>query len=99
MYFNYKHCYQIHKKALTILNNFDLKTRLLQQLEFVYYKKHVLFPCYNEASRIILQGFGISKKTDRYRFVFVNDGSSDDTKILVNSLAKFHQIHIAFGKN
>lgn len=49
----------------------------------------IIIPCYNEASRIAFSEFQnfIEKQTD-IDLYFVNDGSTDDTQNIINSLAK-----------
>jgi glycosyltransferase involved in cell wall biosynthesis len=48
----------------------------------------IIIPCYNEASRLEPQAFlDFSGKHQHIHFLFVNDGSSDNTADLLNNLA------------
>ena len=41
----------------------------------------VVIPCYNEASRLDMEAF--KRFSDRYLFLFVNDGSTDETSKVI----------------
>lgn len=48
----------------------------------------IVVPCYNEARRIDLAAFGAFAVSNVYvDFIFVNDGSSDDTKAMLSTFA------------
>lgn len=48
----------------------------------------VIIPCYNEFERLDVNAFNsfISKNSEKYDFLFVNDGSKDQTLSLLNKL-------------
>lgn len=51
----------------------------------------LIVPCYNESERLDQQSFlSFVKDYSNIHFLFVNDGSKDDTESLINSLATEH---------
>lgn len=58
------------------------------------YNIEIIIPCYNEEKNInilynkILEEVKKSKKIKEYKIVFVNDGSSDNTKEIISNLSK-----------
>ena len=63
----------------------------------------VVVPCYNEARRLSVDAFReFAAKNPTVRFLFVNDGSTDDTSVVLESLASAqpqHFQHIDQGQN
>lgn len=66
--------------------------------------KGVIVPCYNEASRLDGKAFhSFSLAHDDYFFLFVNDGSSDETRNVLDALCrslpeKFSALHLPENK-
>jgi glycosyltransferase involved in cell wall biosynthesis len=67
---------------------------------------NIIVPCYNEASRINIEYWRQIVDSPYLRqivFTFVDDGSSDDTQIVIQQLSVFHNVEILslkknFGK-
>ena len=71
----------------------------------------IVIPCYNEEHRLRLTDFAAFLESNRaVRFIFVNDGSTDDTRNLLKQFAAEHadrvelpeggkgRMHGGFGK-
>jgi glycosyltransferase involved in cell wall biosynthesis len=59
----------------------------------------IIVPCYNEANRIDVNKFKVfEKQNDIIHFYFINDGSSDNTKVILDNLSglsnQFNAIHL-----
>ena len=52
----------------------------------------IVVPCYNEARRLDLSSFRdfLERKTDAIQFLFVDDGSTDDSSQVARKLVKAH---------
>jgi dolichyl-phosphate beta-glucosyltransferase len=63
----------------------------------------IVVPCYNEARRLSVDDFrNFAASQPSVRFLFVNDGSTDDTSIVLETLASaqpHHFQHIDQGEN
>ena len=56
------------------------------------FKIGIVIPCYNEAERLPVREFiKYAKRNDDVHFIFVNDGSTDDTQSLVDGLVSANQ--------
>ena len=54
----------------------------------------IVVPCFNEAARLDVSAFArFVEAEDRYRFLFVDDGSQDNTGQLLESLVRDHPHH------
>lgn len=51
----------------------------------------LIIPCYNEASRLDMEAF--KRFSDKYVFLFVNDGSTDETSKVIHPYCN-HRIHL-----
>ncbi len=50
-------------------------------------KTLIIIPCYNEAGRLCVKSFVDYTKANNWAaFIFVNDGSSDSTKIIIDEI-------------
>jgi len=66
-------------------------------LNIQYYKIALIIPCYNEEKRLPISEFTNFYAQNKYiSFFFVNDGSKDDTKYVLNKLSdgRSDRIHI-----
>ncbi len=55
----------------------------------------IIIPCYNEYKRLPVEKFkSFISEDNSYYLCFVNDGSNDDTKTLLNRLQKFNPLKI-----
>jgi glycosyltransferase involved in cell wall biosynthesis len=58
---------------------------------------NIVVPCYNEATRLPVARFReFVARQDRVRFLFVNDGSSDDTSAVLQRLHDTDPAHFSF---
>jgi dolichyl-phosphate beta-glucosyltransferase len=51
----------------------------------------IIFPCYNEEKRIVKSDFTNYLEDDLYTFIFVNDGSNDNTMLILREIQSFNE--------
>ena len=51
----------------------------------------IIFPCYNEEKRIIKSDFIKNLEDNLYTFIFVNDGSNDNTMLILREIQSFNE--------
>ena len=52
-------------------------------------KTAIIVPCYNESKRLKSEAFiGYAEKNKSVHFIFVNDGSTDDTFEIINYMCR-----------
>ena len=58
---------------------------------------NIIIPCYNESMRLpVYKYLDFLKLNKKVKIIFVNDGSSDSTKTLVNKLSDKYPKQIRF---
>jgi glycosyltransferase involved in cell wall biosynthesis len=66
-------------------------------------KTAIIIPCYNEEARLDLSGFSESSaKNQNLHYIFVNDGSTDNTERKLDALCRLNPLrmqYITLGKN
>ena len=57
-------------------------------------KTIMVVPCFNEGSRLNIPYFRKLSKIDMTQWVFINDGSEDDTEVLLKKLSKLDNVDV-----